>query len=67
MDTLVEFFTFTKGIQYLIAIGFLISFVAYWQLMYGSGKRRMITIAVLSYMVLGMIILVSSCLTAAPR
>ncbi len=67
MDTLLGFITFTKGVEYLIAIGFLLSFIAYWQLMYGRGKRRVIAIAVLSYMVLGIMILVGSCLTMAPR
>jgi len=67
MDTLLGFITFTKGVEYLIAIGFLIAFIVYWQLMYGRGKRRVITIAVLSYMVIGIMILVGSCLTMAPR
>ena len=59
--------TFTKGIEYLIAIGFLIAFIAFWQLVYGRGKGRVITIAALSYMVLAIIILVASCLTTAPQ
>lgn len=67
MDTLLGFITFTKGVEYLIAIGFLMAFIAYWQLMYGRGKRRVIAIAVLSYLVLGIMILVGSCLTTAPR
>ena len=67
MDTLLGFMTFTKGIEYLIAIGFLIAFIAFWQLVYGRGKRRVITISVLSYMVLAIIILVGSCVTMTPR
>jgi len=67
MTTLLEFMTFTKGIGYLIAIGFIIAFIAFWQLVYGKGKTRVITIAVLLYMVLGIGILVASCLTMAPR
>lgn len=67
MDTLLGFITLTKGVEYLIAIGFLMAFIAYWQLMYGKGKRRVITIVVLSYMVLGIMILVGSCLTMASR
>ena len=67
MDTLLEFITFTKGMEYLIAIGFLIAFIVFWQLVYGRGKGRVITIAVLSYMVLGIIILAGSCVTMAPR
>ena len=67
MDTLLGFLTFTKGVEYLIAIGFLIAFIAFWALVYGRGKGRVITIAVLSYMVVGIIILVGSCLTMAPQ
>ena len=67
MDTLLEFITFTKGIEYLIAIGFLVAFIVFWQLVYGRGKRRVITIAVLSYVVLAIIILAGSCVTMAPR
>lgn len=67
MNTMLEFMTFTKGIEYLIAIAFLIAFIAFWQLVYGRGKGRVITIAVLSYMVLAIIILVGSCVTMAPQ
>lgn len=64
---LLEFITFTKGVEYLIAIGFVIAFIAFWQLVYGKGKGRIVTIAVLCYMVLGIAILVGSCLNMAPR
>jgi hypothetical protein len=67
MNTMLELVTFTKGIEYLIAIGFLIAFIVFWQLVYGRGKGRVITISVLSYMVLAIIILVASCLTTAPQ
>ena len=67
MDTLLEFITFTKGIEYLIAVGFLIAFIVFWQLVFGRGKGRVITISVLSYMVLAIVILVASCLTTAPQ
>ena len=67
MNTMLEFITFTKGIEYLIAIAFVIAFIAFWQLVYGRGKGRVITIAVLSYMVLAIIILAGSCITMAPQ
>lgn len=67
MNTLLEFITFTKGMEYLIAIAFMITFIAFWQLVYGRGKGRVITIALLSYIVLGIGILVASCITTAPR
>ena len=67
MDSLLEFITFTKGIEYLIAIGFLIAFIVFWQLVFGRGKGRVITISVLSYMLLAIIILAGSCVIMAPR
>lgn len=65
MNTMLEFITFTKGVEYLIAIGFLLAFIAFWQLVYGKGKGRLITIAVLLYMLVAIIILIGSCLTSA--
>jgi len=67
MDSLLEFLNFTKGIEYLIGVGFLIAFIAFWYLVYGKGKGLVIKIAVLSYMVLAFIILVVSCLNTAPQ
>lgn len=67
MDTLLELTTFTKGIGYLIAIGFLIAFIAFWQLVYGKGKGRIMVITVLSYMALGIGILIASCIATAPQ
>ena len=69
MNTLLEYITFTKGIGYLIAIAFLIAFIIFWQVMYGRGKSRgrVITISVLSIMVLGLAVLVGSCLVNAPN
>ena len=67
MNTLLEFMTFTKGIEYLIAIAFLIAFIGFWQLVYGKGKGRAIKIAVVSYFVLGIALLAASCLTSAPQ
>lgn len=66
MSTLLEFITFTKGVEYLIAIAFLIAFIAFWQLVYGRRKGLVTRIAVLSYMVVGILIVVGSCLTTAP-
>lgn len=66
MNTLLGFMTFTKGMEYLIAIAFLIAFIAFWQLVYGRGKGLVIRIALLVYMVLGLGILVASCLTTVP-
>ena len=67
MDTLLDFMTFTKGVEYLLAIAFVIAFIAFWQWVYGRRKGMLIRIAVLLYLVLGLFILVGSCLTTAPR
>jgi riboflavin transporter FmnP len=69
MDNLLQYITFTKGIGYLIAIAFLIAFVVFWQIMYGRGKSRgrVVTITVLSCLVLGIAVLVGSCLAGAPH
>ena len=67
MNTMLEYITYIKGIEYIMAITFLIAFVAFWQIIYGSRKRFILKIAVLSYLVLGMVILIVSCLTAVPQ
>ncbi len=64
MDTLLGLATFTKGVEYLIAVGFLITFVVFWQLVYGRGKGRLKTAGVLAYLVLGIGFLVASRITS---
>ena len=66
MDSIVEYFTYLKGIEYLIAIGFIIAFIAFWMLVFGRGKGRWITIAVLMYLVVGIVIVLGSCVRIAP-
>ncbi len=34
MNSLIDFITFTKGIEYLIAIIFLFGFIAFWKLLF---------------------------------
>ena len=67
MDTLVGFLTFTKGIEYLIAIGFLLVFIIFWLLLYGKNKNRFIPVVILAYSVIGIAILLGSCITVAGR
>jgi len=67
VSSTLEFVTVTKSVGYLIAIVFIIAFVAFWQLAYGRGKGRLITIAILSYLVVGLAILVGSCVAMTPR
>ncbi|OGF56246.1 MAG: hypothetical protein A2Z21_02935 [Candidatus Fraserbacteria bacterium RBG_16_55_9] len=44
MNTLVDFITHTKGLEYLIAIAFLISFIIFWQMLHRQGVRFWVTI-----------------------
>lgn len=67
MNTFLDFFAFTKGVEYLIAITFIIAFIAFWQLVYGERKGLVIRIALLSYLVLGFVIMVGSCLATRPQ
>ena len=66
MDTLLGFMTFTKGIEYLLAIGFILAFVAFWLVVYGKGKGRYLTITVLVYLLVGIMILLGSCIISPP-
>lgn len=66
MRTLVEFMTQTKGIEYLLAVGFLFAFVAFWWLLHFRGKglaRRLIPPTAL---MLGMASLAWLRITATP-
>lgn len=45
MKTLIEFITFTKGVEYLLAIAFLLAFVAFWQIMQRRGKASVLKAA----------------------
>ncbi len=66
MNTLLDFFAFTKGVEYLIAIAFIIAFGAFWLVVYGRGKRLGLKIGVMSYLVLGFILMLGSCLATRP-
>lgn len=39
MQTLIEFINLTKGIEYLIAVVFLISFPLFWKILDGKPKH----------------------------
>ncbi len=67
MSTFLDFFAFTKGVGYLIAITFIIAFIAFWQIIYGARKGLVIKIALLLYLVLGFLIMIGSCLTNRPQ
>lgn len=38
MYTLQEFIVYTKGWEYLIAIGFVVTFVVFWQIVARAGR-----------------------------
>ena len=61
MKTLLEFMTYTKGMEYLIAIAFLFAFVAFWQLLHHRGKGLVIRIIPLAVLALGFGALASTC------
>ena len=67
MDTLLNFFAFTKGVEYLIAIAFIIAFSALWLIVYGKGRGLGWKIGVMLYLVLGFILMLGSCLATRPH
>ncbi|MHB1006783.1 MAG: sulfate respiration complex protein HmcD [Chloroflexota bacterium] len=40
MQTLQEFIVYTKGWEYLIAIGFVLAFMVFWQIVARTGQHR---------------------------
>jgi len=61
MNTLVGFITYTKGVEYLIAIAFLFAFIVFWQLVNHRGKGLIIKLVPVIVMTLGIGALVSTC------
>jgi hypothetical protein len=61
MNTIVEFMTFTKGIEYLIAIAFLLCFIIFWQLLSHRGKGLAVKLTPMIVAVLGIGALASTC------
>ena len=66
MNNLLEFTTHIKGVEYLIAIAFLLAFIAFWQLAFGRRRGRWRRIAVPGYMAAGLLILAGSCAATGP-
>jgi len=66
MKTLLEFITLTKGVEYLIAIAFLIGFIAFWFLLHYRGRGRGFAARILpaGILVLGLGVLVYSCISS---
>ena len=67
MDSLLHFFAFTKGVEYLIAIAFIIAFTALWLILYGTGRGLGWKIGLLLYLTLGFILMLGSCLAIRPH
>lgn len=65
---LLEFITQTKALEYLIGLWFVAGFIAIWQLVYGRGGRgSRITMGLMWYLMLGLGIVVASCISAVIR
>ncbi len=61
MKTLLEFITYTKGVEYLIAIAFLFAFMAFWFLLHRRGKGLVVRIIPLAALTLGFGVLAYTC------
>jgi hypothetical protein len=71
MSGLLELITRTKGIEYLLALGFLFSFVGFWQWQQYRGNRLVVRLAPLAVVALifaiGASMVIASPATATPR
>lgn len=67
MDSANELFAFAKGVEYLIAIAFVIGFIAFWQLVYGKGKGLLLRTLAIVYLAAGPAILAVSLLATVRR
>ncbi len=61
MNGLLDFITFTKGTEYLLAIAFLFTFLVFWQVAHHRGKGLALRTAPLAVVALGLAGLVSTC------
>lgn len=65
MHTLLELIKLTKGIEYLIAIAFLIAFIAFWQWMNHTGKGLATRVIPLLIVVVGLGGLATTCISSS--
>lgn len=63
-NTLLDFIRFTKGVEYLIAIAFLLGFIAFWQWMQRRGKGLTVRIIPVTVLVLSFGTLAYSCISS---
>jgi len=66
MNTFLELSAFTKGVQYLIAIAFVLAFCGFWLIVYGKRKGLALKMTMLMYLLLGFVLMVGSRLSARP-
>ncbi len=69
MHTLLEYFTYIKGVEYLIAIAFLLSFSAFWWLVDASGKKtagKKVFLFIPLSVVAGVVIVIARSVTSTP-
>jgi len=64
-DTLLNFLRFIKGVEYLIAIAFLFSFIAFWRMMQHKGKGVVLRTLPLIALALGFSTLAYSCISSS--
>lgn len=65
MTSLVDFLTFTKGVEYLLAIAFLIGSGAFWQVIHSRSKGIGIGTVLLLYIMIGAVLVVVNYITSA--
>lgn len=41
METMLEYISYTKGWEYIITIGVVFAFIAFWRILSGGTKARM--------------------------
>ena len=67
MNSLLDFFAFTKGVEYLTAIAFIILFGVFWLMIYGPKKSLVPRIVSLVYVLIGFMLMMGSCLATRPH
>ncbi len=67
MNSLLDFFAFTKSVEYLSAIAFIITFAVFWLMIYGSKKSLVPKVVSLLYVLLGFVLMMGSCLATRPH
>jgi hypothetical protein len=67
MNSLLDFFAFTKGVEYLSAIAFFLVLAVFWLMVYGSKKSLVPRIVSLLYVLVGFVLMIGSCFATRPH